>query len=60
MRNEGKAMIVSCDFAFCINNVGGKCKLDKISISMDGLCEDCFDRTKLYVAERILSKRDGK
>ncbi len=53
-------MVVSCDFEFCINNVGRKCKLDKISISMDGLCEDCFDRAKLIVAEEIIRGREQK
>jgi len=53
---EGKAMIVSCDYAFCIHNEGGKCVRDKISLSIDGLCEESVDRMKLSMAEEFLKK----
>ena len=59
MESGEKAMIVSCDFAFCIHNVGGKCKHDKIKLSVDGVCEESLDRLKLYLAQKSMENKEN-
>ncbi len=51
MAKTSKAMIVTCNYAFCIYNEGKKCICDEITLSMDGVCERAFDRMK-YTAAR--------
>lgn len=51
MAKTSKAMIVTCNYGLCINNENGKCTLDEIKISQDGLCEEAFDRLKYLAAQ---------
>lgn len=55
-----KALIVTCDYVNCINNEAGKCILDEIKISQDGICEDSFDRLKYFVAQARRNELDVK
>lgn len=60
MEKKSKAMIVTCNYSFCINNEGGKCTLDEIKISNDGLCEGAFDRMKYAAARAHRNELDFK
>ena len=34
-------MILTCENYFCIYEKNGKCVLDSVNISFQGICEDC-------------------
>ena len=53
-------MIITCDHAFCINNVDGKCVLDEIHISNGGLCDEAFDSLKYRAAQARRNELDIK
>ncbi len=52
-----KAMIVSCDYAFCAYNYDRQCSLDKICICHGGVCDMAIDRTRLDIAAKVVEEQ---